>query len=89
MGWNYFVYIGFPKVVKKLSANILMYSHFPGEDISVCVCLAILMSLFNDGGVLPYLASSLIDFYIYSQFLFERNSNYFTELLLSFSIFPV
>lgn len=35
-----------------MSANIFPYPLFSGEDISVCVCLAILTSLFDDGGML-------------------------------------
>lgn len=32
---------------------------FSGEDISICVCLAILMSLFDDRGMRGYLITTL------------------------------
>lgn len=64
--------------VLKVLANIFVYLHFPGEDISVCVCLAILTSLFNDGGALPYLATSSIYFLHLQPILpFGIKSNYF------------
>jgi hypothetical protein len=74
--------------VLKVLANIFVHLHFPGEDISVCVCLAILTSLFNDGGALPYLATSSIYFLHLQPILpFGIKSNYF-RLFYHLFFFP-
>lgn len=48
---------------------------FPGEDISVCVCLAILTSLFDDGGSLPESDKKVLVFYIVTSLFIRMQSH--------------